>query len=59
MSTPVNLRQERKNRARARARADADANAVKFGRSKAQRKLEATSAQKARSTLDAHRRETE
>lgn len=53
--TPVNLNRARKERARERARAQADANAVKHGRTKAERVLEATRAEHARRQLDAHR----
>lgn len=57
MAEIVNLNRFRKQAARAEARATADANAAKFGRSKAQKKLEEAEAAKARATLDAHRRE--
>ena len=57
MAKPVNLREARKARERAAARAQGDANAAKFGRSKAERDLEAARAEKARNALDAHRRE--
>lgn len=52
---PVNLNRFRKEKARADEKAQADANAVKFGRSKAERVLEATRAAKARAMLDAHK----
>ncbi|MBI1219346.1 MAG: DUF4169 family protein [Rhodobacteraceae bacterium] len=55
----VNLNHARKAQARAKARATAEANALKFGRSKAERALEQTQADKARAALDAHARETE
>ena len=53
--TPVNLSRFRKEKAREEAKARADANAAKFGRSKAERVLQATRAEKARKMLDAHR----
>jgi len=54
---PVNLNRVRKQRARAERQARADQNAALFGRTKAQKKLEAAEADKARRTLDQHRRE--
>lgn len=51
---PVNLNRARKERSRARAKAQADVNAVKFGRSKAERVLDATREDKARHQLDQH-----
>jgi hypothetical protein len=54
---PVNLNRFRKEKAREAASTQADANAAKFGRSKAERVLQATRAEKARKMLDAHRRE--
>ena len=54
---PVNLNRARKDRERAEAKRRADANALKFGRSKAERVLAATRAEKARRMLDAHRLE--
>jgi hypothetical protein len=57
--TPVNLNRFRKEKAREEAKARADANAAKFGRSKAERVLDATRAEKAKKMLDAHRREEE
>lgn len=58
MAKPVNLREARKARDRAAVRAQGDANAAKFGRTRAERDLEAARAEKARTGLDAHRRET-
>ena len=57
MSTPINLGKVRKARARADKKARADANAVKFGRKKAEKSLDEAKAAKARSDLDAHRRD--
>ena len=57
--TPVNLNRARKEKARQEARRQADANAAKFGRTKAERILDATRAAKARAILDAHRRDDE
>ena len=59
MSQPINLNKARKAKLRAGKRAQADENAVKFGRTKAQRRVE--EADKARSLqhLDHHRRDPE
>jgi hypothetical protein len=48
----VNLNKARKVRDRAEEKAQADANALRHGRTKAQRLLEATQAEKARRALD-------
>lgn len=48
----VNLNKARKARDRAEAKAQADANAVRHGRTKAERLLEAARADKARRALD-------
>lgn len=56
---PVNLNRFRKEKARAEDRARADANAVKHGRSKAERVLQATRNDKARRMLDAHKTQEE
>lgn len=50
--TPINLNHMRKDRSRAEDKARADANAVKFGRTKAQRLLEAMQGEQARRRLD-------
>lgn len=52
MSSIVNLNKARKERDRAEEKAQADANAVKFGRTKAQRLLEAAREDKMRSHLN-------
>ena len=52
---PVNLNRVRKDKARAEDKARADANAAKFGRTKAERVLQATRNAKARAMLDAHK----
>ena len=52
---PVNLNRVRKQKARAADKARADENSARFGRSKAQKILEETRADKARRTLDLHR----
>lgn len=57
MAQITNLTQFRKQKARADKRAAADENAAKFGRTKAQKRLEAAEAEKARATLEAHRRD--
>ena len=49
---PVNLGRARKEKERAEKKARADENAAKFGRSKAQRLLEAARAEQARKRLD-------
>ncbi len=51
-SKVVNLNKARKARDRAEEKAQADANALKHGRTKAQRLLEAAQAEKARRALD-------
>ena len=48
----VNLGKARKARDRAEEKAQADANALKHGRTKAERMLEAARAEKARRALD-------
>ena len=48
----VNLNRARKALDRAKEKAQADANALKHGRTKAQRLLEAAQAEKARRALD-------
>lgn len=57
MTTIVNLRQAKKRLAAAKKRAQADANAVRHGRTRAERLAEAAETERARLTLDAHRRE--
>jgi hypothetical protein len=57
MAELVNLRAARKAKARAAARAKADENAVRFGRTKAEREIEAARAEKAARDLDGHERE--
>ena len=55
----TNLNKARKARDRAEEKAQADANALKHGRTKAQRLLEAAQAEKARRALDQARFEEE
>ncbi|WP_172294416.1 DUF4169 family protein [Pseudoruegeria sp. HB172150] len=55
----INLNRARKQRDRTAKRTQADENAVKFGRSKAQKVLEATQNTKARTKLDGHQFESE
>ncbi len=57
MAEPINLRQARKAKARADKRAAGDEAAALSGRTKAQKAAEKATADKARATLDAHRRE--
>lgn len=52
MSQPINLNKARKARARLAAKAQADENAVKFGRSKAEKILDATQNAQAKAKLD-------
>jgi hypothetical protein len=52
MSQPVNLNKARKARDRAAEKAQADANALRHGRTKAERLLEAAQAEKAKRALD-------
>ena len=59
MSRPVNLNQARKDRDRAQKKQQADENAVKFGRTKAQRLLEAAREDQMRARLDALKFEDE
>ncbi|MGJ8589978.1 MAG: DUF4169 family protein [Yoonia sp.] len=49
---PINLNQARKVKSRAEAKAKADENAVRFGRTKAEKVLDATRAQHASNRLD-------
>ena len=58
MAEPVNLNRFKKDKARAEKKARANQNAVKFGRTKAENKLDLTKEDKARSDLDGHKRET-
>ncbi|MCP4208848.1 MAG: DUF4169 family protein [Shimia sp.] len=55
--TVVNLNKFRKAKAHAAKHAQADENAVKFGRTKAQKKLEEMKAEKSRRDLDGKERE--
>ncbi|WP_099826346.1 DUF4169 family protein [Oceaniglobus indicus] len=56
---PVNLNRARKLRDLAERKAKADANAIKHGRTKGQRVLDATRNARARTVLDRHRIEDE
>ena len=58
MSRVTNLNQFRKRKARDRDRTTADENAVKFGRTKAQKKLDRAQADKAARDLDGHKSDT-
>ena len=55
--SPVNLNHIRKDRARAAARKVADVNAAKFGRTKAEKVLEAARQAKAVRNLDGQKRD--
>lgn len=52
MTEPLNLNKARKARDRAERKREADARALRFGRTKAQRLLEAAQGDKARRALD-------
>lgn len=51
---PLNLNEARKERVRQATKAQADANALRFGRTKAERLLEAARGDLARKRLDQH-----
>ncbi|WP_458790611.1 DUF4169 family protein [Yoonia sp. MH D7] len=55
----VNLNQARKTKLRAEDKAKADENAVRFGRTKAERILEVTTAAKTHARLSQHKFEDE
>lgn len=57
MADIINLRAQRKAADRKAARAQGNANAAKFGRTKAERELEAARAAKIARHLDGHQRE--
>lgn len=57
MAEIVNLRAARKVKEREKARAKGDENAVKFGRSKAAKKLDQARAEKSARDLDGAKRE--
>ena len=57
MAEIINLRQIRKAKDRLKKQAQGDENAVKFGRSKDQRKAEEDASAKAHRDLDGHQRE--
>lgn len=57
MAEIVNLRAARKAKDRLESRVKADANAAKFGLTKAEKTLQTTKADKAKRTLDGHKRE--
>jgi hypothetical protein len=59
MTEPLNLNRARKARARDEARRKADANAVKFGRSKSEKSLDAARQALADRQLTGHRRDDE
>lgn len=56
MSKIVSLSKVRKGKARDEKRAQADANSVRFGRTKAQRELDAARAEKSTRDHDGHTR---
>jgi hypothetical protein len=57
MSEVVNLNKARKARAKAEAKTQAAENRAKFGRTKAEKQLEAARAEKVRKLLDGAKRE--
>ena len=57
MTQPVNLNRVRKDKARAAKKARADENAIKFGRSKTQKRAETLEADMQVARLDQHKRE--
>jgi len=57
MAGPVNLNRFRKQKARAERQARAEENAVKYGRTKAQKDLEAAQEQAQARRLDGHKRD--
>ena len=57
MARVTNLKTFRKQKAREATRKTADENAVRFGRTGAQKSLEAAEARKARARFDAHKRD--
>lgn len=57
MAKVVNLNKARKTRDRAEKRMQADENAVKFGLTKAERKLNKARAEKSARDLDGHEKE--
>ncbi|HVW91317.1 MAG TPA: DUF4169 family protein [Devosia sp.] len=57
MGEIVNLRQARKAKARAGKEAEAAANRAKFGRSKAEKELEAARRKLAERSIEGHKRE--
>ena len=59
MSKIIGLARARKLRARAQKKNQTNENAVKFGRSKAEKMLEATQTTKARQMLDSHKMDDE
>ena len=59
MNAPLSLSKARKAREKMKKRQQADENAVKYGKTKAERVLEATQNDKARRALDGHEFEQE
>lgn len=59
MSEPVNLNRFRKAKAKADAKVQAAENRARFGRTKAEKKLEAALRGKAAASLDASKRESD
>lgn len=57
MSSIVNLRQVRKQRARQEKRAEGDANAARYGEAKPLREARKAEAERAERAHDAHRRD--
>ncbi|MDP3861695.1 MAG: DUF4169 family protein [Phaeovulum sp.] len=57
MAEVVNLRTAKKRLARAKDAAQGESNAVKFGRTKTQKRFEKAEAARAKAALDGHRRD--
>ena len=57
MSQPVNLNRFKKQKARADKKTRANENAVKFGRNKAEKNAEKTTAEKSARFVDDHKRD--
>jgi len=57
MTTPINLNKARKAKEKAEAEQRAKENRAKFGRTKAEKKLEAAKAEKQAKLTESHRRE--
>ena len=59
MAEIINLRRARKDKQRRERDSEAEANRLRFGRTKAQKKLDQQSAERARRSIEAKRLETD